>query len=107
MAHPAVILAEGDVENPMQDVLDAPVAADGLGQDGRLSTAYWWRLDPNNVSRANRAASSAAAARPCRRRIMPSRRNSAVRGSSRTARSNPASASLQLRTARYRRAMWA
>jgi hypothetical protein len=39
MAHPAVILTEGDVENPMQAVLDAPVAADGLGQDGRIVVA--------------------------------------------------------------------
>src|SRR5688500_10219276 len=34
VAHPAVILAEGDVENPMQGVLDAPVPADRPGQDG-------------------------------------------------------------------------
>src|ERR1044071_7273708 len=27
---------EADVENPMQSVLDTPVAADGLGQDGRI-----------------------------------------------------------------------
>src|SRR5690349_24969856 len=39
MAHPAVILPEGDVENPMQGVLDAPVAADGPSQDGRLIVA--------------------------------------------------------------------
>src|SRR3954451_23647793 len=39
MAHPAVILTEGDVENPMQAVLDAPVPADGLGQHGRIIVA--------------------------------------------------------------------
>src|SRR3954447_14393222 len=39
MAHPAVILAEGDIENPMQAVLDAPVPADGPGQDGRVVVA--------------------------------------------------------------------
>src|SRR4051794_17733622 len=39
MAHPAVILPEGDIENPMQGVLDAPVAANGLGQDGRTVAA--------------------------------------------------------------------
>src|SRR3954454_16723787 len=36
MAYPAVILPEGDVENPMQTVLDAPVPADGLSQDSRI-----------------------------------------------------------------------
>ena len=39
MAHPAVILTETDVENPMQSVLDAPVAADSPGQDGRIVVA--------------------------------------------------------------------
>src|SRR5215210_3399054 len=39
MAHPAVIFPKGDVENPMQAVLDAPVAADGLGQDSRIVAA--------------------------------------------------------------------
>src|SRR4051812_47629648 len=39
MAHPAVILTEADVENPMQSVLDAPVAADSPGQDGRIVPA--------------------------------------------------------------------
>src|SRR3954447_22503640 len=39
MAHPAVIFPEADVENPMQAVLDAPVPADGLGQDGRIVVA--------------------------------------------------------------------
>src|SRR5689334_6626437 len=39
MAHSAVILTEGDVENPVQGVLDAPVAANGLGQDGRIVIA--------------------------------------------------------------------
>src|SRR4051794_41196101 len=39
MAYPAVILPEGDIENPMQGVLDAPVPADGLGQDGRIVAA--------------------------------------------------------------------
>src|SRR3954463_8026564 len=36
MAHPAVILTETDVENPMQSVLDGPVPADGSPQDGRI-----------------------------------------------------------------------
>src|SRR5215208_2078344 len=39
VAHPAVILTEGDVENPMQGVLDAPVPADGLDQDGGIVAA--------------------------------------------------------------------
>src|SRR4029453_4253921 len=39
VAHPAVILAEGDVENPMQGVLDAPVPADGPDQDGGIVAA--------------------------------------------------------------------
>ena len=39
MAHSAIIFSEGDIENPMQAVLDAPVAADGLGQDGRIVVA--------------------------------------------------------------------
>src|SRR4051794_38679888 len=39
MAHPAVILTEGDVENPMQGVLDAPVPTDGPAQDGRIVVA--------------------------------------------------------------------
>src|SRR3712207_9124963 len=39
VAHPAVILAEGDVENPMQGVLDAPVPADGSDQDGGIVAA--------------------------------------------------------------------
>src|ERR1051325_3819158 len=39
MAHPAVILTEADVEHPMQGVLDAPVPADGPGQDGRIIVA--------------------------------------------------------------------
>src|SRR3712207_551740 len=34
IAHTTVVLAEGDVEDPVQRVLDAPVAADGLDQDG-------------------------------------------------------------------------
>src|SRR5215208_5157789 len=39
IAHPAVILTEGDVENPMQRVLDTPVPADGLDQDGGIVAA--------------------------------------------------------------------
>src|SRR4051794_29988517 len=39
MAHPAVILTEGDVENRVQGVLDAPVPADGSGQGGRIVVA--------------------------------------------------------------------
>src|SRR3954465_1732524 len=36
MAHPAVLLTETDIENPMQSVLDGPVPADGSTQDGRI-----------------------------------------------------------------------
>src|SRR4051794_25154439 len=36
MAHPAVILTETDVKNPMQGILDSPVPADGSTQDGRI-----------------------------------------------------------------------
>src|SRR3954447_14482483 len=39
MAHPAVILTECDIENPMQGVLDAPVPTDGPNQDGRIVVA--------------------------------------------------------------------
>src|SRR5918998_683434 len=39
VAYPAVVLAEGDVEDPVQRVLDAPVSADGLDQDGRIVAA--------------------------------------------------------------------
>src|SRR3954470_6915416 len=39
MAHPAVILTEGDVENPVQGVLDTPVPADGWRQNGRIVVA--------------------------------------------------------------------
>src|SRR5215213_1185520 len=39
VAHPAVILTEGDVENPMQGVLDAPVPADRPDQDGGIVAA--------------------------------------------------------------------
>src|SRR5919202_4556656 len=39
VAHPAVILTEGDVEHPMQGVLDAPVPADGSDQDGGIIAA--------------------------------------------------------------------
>src|ERR671916_584375 len=39
VAHPAVILTEGDVENPMQGVLDAPVPADCPDQDGGIVAA--------------------------------------------------------------------
>src|SRR3712207_867520 len=39
VAHATVVLAEGDVENPMQGVLDAPVPADGLDQDGGIVAA--------------------------------------------------------------------
>src|SRR4051794_37765661 len=39
MAHPAVIFPEGDVENPMQGVLNTPVPADGPGQDSRIIVA--------------------------------------------------------------------
>src|SRR5215208_1384163 len=39
VAHAAVVLAEGDVEHPMQRVLDAPVSTDGLAQDSGLVAA--------------------------------------------------------------------
>src|SRR4051812_34130248 len=39
VAHPAVILTEGDVEHPVQGILDAPVPADGWGQDGGIVAA--------------------------------------------------------------------
>src|SRR5215211_8239878 len=39
VAHATVVLAEGDVEDPMQGVLDAPVPADGLDQDGGIIVA--------------------------------------------------------------------
>src|SRR4051812_18705516 len=39
MAHPTVILAEGNVENPVQGILDVPVPADGPGRDGRIGVA--------------------------------------------------------------------
>src|SRR5690242_15487072 len=39
MAHPAVILTEGDVENPVQGVLDAPVPADGSRQNSGIVVA--------------------------------------------------------------------
>src|SRR3954451_11306608 len=34
IAHATVVLADGDVEHPMQGVFDAPVPADGWDQDG-------------------------------------------------------------------------
>src|SRR3954466_1898047 len=39
VAHATVVLAEGDVEHPMQGVFDAPVPADGLDQDGGIIAA--------------------------------------------------------------------
>src|SRR3954468_2871883 len=39
VAHAAVILAEGDVQHPMQRVLNAPVPADRPDQDGRVVAA--------------------------------------------------------------------
>src|ERR671921_2426578 len=39
VAYPAVVLAEGDVEHPVQRVLDAPVPADGPDQDGGIVAA--------------------------------------------------------------------
>ena len=41
VAHAAVVLAAGDVERPMQRVLDAPVPADGLDQDGGIMNLAW------------------------------------------------------------------
>src|SRR3954470_5120001 len=39
VAHPAVILAEGDVQHPMQRVLNTPVPADCPDQDGGIIVA--------------------------------------------------------------------
>src|SRR3954447_8027616 len=39
VAHPAVILAEGDVQHPMQRVLNAPVPADRRDQDSGIIVA--------------------------------------------------------------------
>src|SRR5689334_6181514 len=39
IAHATVVLAEGDVEHPMQGVFDAPVPADGWGQAGGIIAA--------------------------------------------------------------------
>src|SRR3954462_8876845 len=39
VAHAAVVLAEGDVEHPAERVLDAPMPADGPGQDGGIVAA--------------------------------------------------------------------
>src|SRR5215212_6180412 len=39
VAHATVVLAEGDVEDPVQRVLDAPVPADGFDQDGGIVAA--------------------------------------------------------------------
>jgi hypothetical protein len=39
VANPAVILSEGNVENPVQAVFDAPVLANGLGQHLRRVSA--------------------------------------------------------------------
>src|SRR5215203_7549114 len=39
VAHAAVVLAEGDVEHPVQRVLDAPVRADRLTEGGRIVAA--------------------------------------------------------------------
>ena len=38
-AHAALVLAQGDVEHPVEGVFDAPVAADGAGQLGGV----WWQ----------------------------------------------------------------
>src|SRR4051794_41163638 len=39
VAHPAVILAEGDVQHPMQRVLNTPVPADRPDQDSGIIVA--------------------------------------------------------------------
>src|SRR6185503_9081781 len=39
VAHPAVILAEGDVQHPMQRVLNAPIPADRPHQDSGIIVA--------------------------------------------------------------------
>src|SRR3954462_1834856 len=39
VAHPAVVLTEGDVQHPMQRVLNAPVPADRPHQDGGIIVA--------------------------------------------------------------------
>src|SRR4051812_11909664 len=39
IAHATVVLTEGDIEDPVQRVLDAPVPADGFDQDGGIIAA--------------------------------------------------------------------
>src|SRR5215211_1573568 len=67
VAHAAVILAEGDVQHPMQCVLNTPMPADRLDQDGRsvaaareevadLGLALAGAVDaPDRLHRQNRA----------------------------------------------------
>src|SRR3712207_2912112 len=38
VAHAAVVLPEGNVEDPMQGILDRPVLADGSTEDNRIVT---------------------------------------------------------------------
>src|SRR3954470_20456906 len=36
VAHTAIVLAEGDIEDPMQSVLDRPMRADRFAENGRI-----------------------------------------------------------------------
>src|SRR3954451_6979536 len=52
VAHPAVILAEGDVQHPMQRVLNTPVPADCSDQDGRSVAAACQEVADLGLDRA-------------------------------------------------------
>src|SRR3982751_6219399 len=55
VAHAAVILAEGDVQHPMQRVLNAPVPADRPHQDGRGVAAAREKVADLGLDRAGAA----------------------------------------------------
>src|SRR3954447_25564908 len=52
VAHPAVILAEGDVQHPMQRVLNTPVPADCPDQDGGIIVAACQEIADLGLDRA-------------------------------------------------------
>src|SRR3954467_9081272 len=52
VAHPAVILAEGDVQHPMQRVLNTPVPADCPDQDGGIIVATCQEVADLGLDRA-------------------------------------------------------
>src|SRR4051794_17024884 len=52
VAHAAVILAEGDVQHPMQRVLDTPVPADCPDQDGGIIVAACQEVADLGLDRA-------------------------------------------------------